>query len=201
MEKNNQLTGRHARAFMLLCAMVYFTSYLDAHQLHRTLVCEAHRQRSGSPRARPGTRQRHRPSWPTATGQLVGGLVGDGSISAPAHPWRSGSAADFCLRLSRMSRLRERGRRTAVHASTGRGRAVSARAMFWPPTLVAADAAPENLDGGRAAARALSSGSRSRSSARDDRRAAGGLPRLLRFLSSSRWAARVDPPPESAASS
>lgn len=28
MEKHNQLTGRHARAFMLLCAMVYFTSYL-----------------------------------------------------------------------------------------------------------------------------------------------------------------------------
>ncbi len=28
MENQNQLTGRHARAFMLLCAMVYFTSYL-----------------------------------------------------------------------------------------------------------------------------------------------------------------------------
>lgn len=28
MEKHNQLTGRNARTFMLLCAMVYFTSYL-----------------------------------------------------------------------------------------------------------------------------------------------------------------------------
>lgn len=28
MENQNQLTGKHARAFMLLCAMVYFTSYL-----------------------------------------------------------------------------------------------------------------------------------------------------------------------------
>ena len=124
MEKHNQLTGRHARAFMLLCAMVYFTSYLT--RTNYTAVILELTGALGITKSEAGLISTIA-FFTYGAGQLVSGFVGDKIY--PRRLIAFGLAATSVCNFS-MSVCGSIAPMAVIWGVNG-----LCQAMFWPPLV------------------------------------------------------------------